>query len=163
MRKRTATLVVLGAFAPGIGGVALATAPTGLKSELLARGGAGELEIHDKSMGLKLDAGQPTDVAVVRATLEPGGSTGWHGHPGPSIVVVKSGAVTLSEPGHRDHGRRRCSTQVFNAGSSFVHPEHAHTFVNSTDVVTEFFVVYMVPAGAAPLLNDVDPAPPECS
>jgi hypothetical protein len=175
MRKRTAALIVLGAITPGVAGVALATPPTpdgALKSELLARGAAGEFRIHDESMGLRMEARQKTDVAVVRATLEPGGSTGWHGHPGPSMVVVKTGALTMREATHRERGqqhgigrggRRRCSEETFPAGSSFVHPEHEHEFVNKTDVVAEFYVIYLVPAGAAPLLNDVPIPPRECS
>jgi hypothetical protein len=175
MRKRTATLIVLGAMTPAVAGVALATPPTptgALTSELLARGAAGEFRIHDESMGLRMQARQNTDVAVVRATLAPGGSTGWHGHPGPSIVIVKTGALTMREPSRHEHGQhraigrgawRRCSEQTFPAGSSFVHPEHEHDFVNQTNVVAEFYVVYLVPAGAAPLLNDVPIPPRECS
>jgi len=172
MRKRTTTLIVLGALAPGVAGVALATPPTpegALKSELLARGTATEFRIRDESMELKMEARQKTDVAVVRATLEPGGSTGWHGHPGPSMVIVKSGALTMREPRHHDHGHvhggkwRRCSEQVFPAGSTFVHPEHEHEFVNESEVAAEFYVIYLVPAGATPLLTDVPIPPRECS
>ena len=42
-------------------------------------------------------------------------------------------------------------------------PEHEHDFVNDSDVAVEFWVVYLVPAGAAPLLNDVATPPRECS
>jgi hypothetical protein len=174
MRRRTVMPVVLGTLVLAGAGAALATPPSGLKSELLARGNAGTFRIHDKSMDLKLHAGQSTDVAVVKATLERGGTTGWHGHPGPSIVIVKSGAVEMREPARRhhgdddddEHGRDRgpaCSVQRFGPGSAFVHPEHEHTFVNVADGVTELYVVYMVPAGAAPLLNDVATVPSECS
>jgi hypothetical protein len=168
MKKRTAALLVLGALAPGAAGVALATPPVGLTSELLARGAAGEFRIHDESMGLKMEARRDTDVAVVRATLAPGGTTGWHGHPGPSIVIVKTGTLTMREPRHRDHGHhhrgwRRCSEQTFTSGSAFVHPEDEHEFVNDAGVATEFIVVYLVPAGATPLLNDVPIPPRECS
>lgn len=172
MKNRTAlTVIALASLATLAAGVALATPPMGLTSELLARGAGGELRIHDKSMGLRLDAKRATDIAVVRATLAPGGSTGWHGHPGPSIVVVKTGIVTMHEPrGHRHdddaHGSRhagRCSVHAFGPGKAFVHPEDVHNFVNDTAEPAEFYVVYLVPAGAAPLLNDV-PAPPEgCS
>jgi hypothetical protein len=168
-KKRTAALLVLGALVPGVAGVALATPPDGLTSELLARGVAGKFRIHDESMGLKMEAKRDTDVAVVRATLAPGGTTGWHGHPGPSLVIVKSGTLTMREPRHRrDHGHhhggwRRCSEQTFPAGSAFVHPVHEHEFVNNSGVTTEFVVVYFVPAGATPLLNDVPIPPRECS
>ena len=170
MRKRTAGLIVLVALVPLAAGVALATPPSGLTSTLLARGAGGEFRIHDKSIPLKLDARGPTDVAVVRATLEPGGSTGWHGHPGPSIVVVKTGTVTMYEPGRRNHAgggayasHKWCSVQAFGPGKAFVHPEQVHNFVNrSTTEPAEFYVVYLVPAGAAPLLNDVATAPSQC-
>jgi hypothetical protein len=175
MRKRTVTVIALAALAPILAGVALATPPSGLTSELLARGAAGEFRIHDESMGLKLRARSATDVALVRATLAPGGSTGWHGHPGPSIVVVKTGTVTMYEPsGRHDHGSdddhaygsrhgNRCSVQAFGPGQAFVHPEHVHNFVNHTSQPAEFYVVYLVPAGAAPLLNDVATPPWQCS
>ena len=169
MRKSTAALLVCGALAPGVAGVALATPPSGLTSELLARGAAGQFRIHDESMGLKMEARRDTDVAVVKATLAPGGTTGWHGHPGPSIVIVKTGTLTMRE-GHQGHhhghdrgGWRRCSEQEFGAGTAFVHPEHEHEFVNDSGVAVEFYVVYLVPAGATPLLNDVATPPRECS
>jgi hypothetical protein len=170
MRKRTAILIALGAIAaPAAVGVALATPPSGLTSELLARGAAGEFRIHDKSMRLRMDARKATDVALVKATLAPGGSTGWHGHPGPSIVVVKSGTVTMYEPAHDhetdeddDNDRRRgCAVQRFGPGQAFVHPASVHNFVNESSATVEFYVAYFVPAGAAPLLRD-EPVPPEC-
>jgi quercetin dioxygenase-like cupin family protein len=66
-------------------------------------------------------------IAVVQATLEPGGYTGWHGHPGPSIVIVKSGTLTLIEQ-HRD----ACVEHSFGPGKAFVHPEDRHNFVNKS-------------------------------
>jgi hypothetical protein len=170
MRKRTAILIALGATAAPVAvGVALATPPSGLTSELLARGAAGEFRIHDKSTRLRMDARKPTDLALVKATLAPGGSTGWHGHPGPSMVVVKSGTVTMHEPApdHEadedddDDRRRGCAVQSFGPGQAFVHPASVHTFVNESSATAEFYVVYFVPAGAAPLLRD-EPVPPQC-
>jgi hypothetical protein len=154
----------------GAVGVALAKPPSGLTSQLLARGAAGEFRIHEKSMGLRMDARKATDVALVGATLDPGGSTGWHGHPGPSIVIVKSGTVTMYEPAHhkkahedddgREH-RQGCAVQSFGPGQAFLHSASVHNFVNSGQGTAEFYVTYLVPADAAPLLRD-EPAPPEC-
>lgn len=160
MRKRTATLIALAAIAPpAVTGIALATPPSGLTSELLARGGARELEIRDRSLDLRLEAEEPTDAAVVRATLEPRGSTGWHGHPGPSLVVVKSGTLTMIQPARGG----TCSIRAFGPGSAFEHPKRVHTFENRTEAPVEFYVVYLVPAGAAPLLNDVPTVPEQCA
>ena len=161
------TLIALGAIAAPVASVALATPPTpadAVKSELLARGAAGTFRIHDKSMDLKLSAKRATDVAVVRATLVAGGSTGWHGHAGPSIVIVKTGELTMREPHHGHHSHRpRCDVTTFKAGSAFVHPEHEHEFVNDTAGVVEFHLVYFVPAGASPAPIDVTPAPKACT
>ena len=162
MRKRTITLFILGAVAAPAAGVALATPPTGLTSELLARGAAGTFRVHDESIGLKLRARQPTDIAVVRAQLQPHGRTGWHRHPGPSIVIVKAGTLTMVEPaGQGQH--QQCSVQDFGPGRTFVHPKHEHTFENRTDAPVEFYVVYFVPEGAAPLLSDVPTVPEACA
>jgi quercetin dioxygenase-like cupin family protein len=137
---------------------ALATAPSGLSSQLVARGAAGEFDIHDKSGKLKLQAKEPLDVAVVNATLAAGGFTGWHAHPGPSIVIVETGTLTMDEA-----VGGACVSQSFEAGKAFVHPEDAHNFKNTGAGTLEFTVIYLVPAGAAPLLTDVTPAPSPCS
>ena len=36
----------------------------------------------------------PTDVLQTDLIFQPGATTGWHIHPGPVVVVVKSGALT---------------------------------------------------------------------
>jgi hypothetical protein len=59
---------------------------------------------------------------------------------GPSLVVVKTGQITMYAPASGrgddddDDGDRRrgagCEVSVHNAGTTFVHPEGAHNFVN---------------------------------
>jgi quercetin dioxygenase-like cupin family protein len=156
MRTKSLFAVVL-ALLTSLGvGIAVATPSAGLKSELLARGAAGEFQIQDDSMDLEIAAEKPTDLAFVKATLEPGGFTGWHAHPGPSLVIVKSGTLTMREPHHG-----RCASHTFGPGKAFVHPEGVHNFVAGS-TVAEFYVAYFVPAGAAPLLTDVPVVPREC-
>ena len=158
-----ALIVALGA------GAAFATPPFGLSSQLLARGTAADLHLYDKDLRLNLHAKEPTDVAIVKATLTapvpatetqpaiPGGSTGWHGHPGASLVVVTKGTLTMREP-----GGKKCSAETFGPGQTFAHPEDVHNFVNTGTDAVEFYVVYFVPAGASPLLRD-EPVPAECA
>ena len=112
MTRRTVPFILIGALAAPVAGVAVATPsrpstpPVGLTSQLLARGAAGEVRLRDDAMGLKLSARRATDVAVVQATLAAGGTTGWHRHPGPSLVLVKTGALTMveSDDGRHWHG-----------------------------------------------------------
>lgn len=168
MNRNMLVIVALTLLAALATGVALATPPFGLTSQLLVRGGATELRIQDQEQRLKLQAKEPTDLAIVKATLAapvpatpttpavPGGSTGWHGHPGPSLVVVLSGTLTMYEP-----EGKKCIAQTFGRGQAFAHPADVHNFVNTGTDAVEFYVVYFVPAGAAPLLRD-EVAQPQC-
>jgi quercetin dioxygenase-like cupin family protein len=52
---------------------------------------------------------------VLQNTIQPGATFGWHSHPGPSLVIVKSGTATFymaDDP--------TCAPQVVQAGSGFV-------------------------------------------
>ena len=44
---------------------------------------------------VKIIAKDPSDVYVVNNTVAAGGYSGWHTHPGPSVVLVKSGTATV--------------------------------------------------------------------
>ena len=135
----------------------MATPPKGLIGTPLARGAAGEFRIRDHDMGLKLRAGKPTDLALVKATLDPGGYTGWHGHAGPSLVVVKTGTLTMYQP--HSHW---CSVETFGPGKAFTHPTDVHNFVNLGTEVVEFYIVYFLPAGASPAPIDEPVVPAGC-
>ncbi|HLG07139.1 MAG TPA: hypothetical protein VI409_00545 [Gaiellaceae bacterium] len=148
------SLAVLGALAAG---TALATPSSGLVGTPLARGAAGAFTIHDKSQKLKVQAKEPIDVALVKATLAPNGYTGWHGHSAPSIVVVKTGPLTAMEP-----SGDTCVTSVYQSGQSFVHSEDAHNFLAGSEGA-EFYIVYLLPEGASPAPIDVTPAPAACA
>ena len=49
--------------------------------------------------------------------FSPGGTTGWHTHPGPSLVIIKSGTMTFYRGDDPS-----CSPQVATAGDAFVDP-----------------------------------------
>jgi quercetin dioxygenase-like cupin family protein len=102
--------------------------------------------------GIKLATRGPVDVATVQVTFQPGGSTGWHVHPGPTLVAVKSGKLTL----HRAKG---CRSRTFSAGQTFVEfgPDDVNLTRNETGDVTETLVTFLLPVGA-PVTVDA-PAP----
>ena len=63
-----------------------------------------------------------TDIVVRHIVIEPGGSTGWHYHPGELIAVVHKGTLTRT--------LEDCSVQVSSAGQSLVEAagdSHAHS------------------------------------
>jgi cupin domain len=102
------------------------------------------------------DAGE---VVVQEITIGPGGTTGWHSHPGPVVVVVKQGTLTYVRA---DGGE--CTATPYSAGTAFVDPGqgHAHTAFNfgSNDLVL-FATYFDVPVGGSPRI-DVPVVPAAC-
>jgi quercetin dioxygenase-like cupin family protein len=86
-----------------------------------------------------------TDAYVQSNTWQPGGSTGWHTHPGWSLIFVTSGAVTAYEGDDPS-----CTPHVYTAGQSFVDEGggHVHLIRNETDAVATGVAVQLIPAGA---------------
>jgi transposase len=76
-------------------GVAQATPPSNLKSTTLGRIHLGPF--HESSHGFTISSRHPTDTVVLTTTINPGGSTGWHSHPGPAFIVVIRGTLTVYE------------------------------------------------------------------
>ena len=91
-----------------------------------------------------------TDVLQTDLIFQPGGTTGWHIHPGPVVVVIKTGALT-------EIHSNGCMT-VHPAGSAFFeNPNEVHNVVNQTGVVTEVYATFLSPTGTQPLIPVSDP------
>ena len=73
--------------------MAQATTPSGVTSTTLGQISLGPY--HQTSAGFKLFTKDPTDTVVTTTTITPGGSTGWHSHPGPAFIVVTQGTLTI--------------------------------------------------------------------
>ena len=58
---------------------------------------------------------RPSDFIVHENVIDPGGSTGWHSHPGPALVIVNEGTFTLY-----DGDDRKCRPHRYGPGQSFV-------------------------------------------
>ena len=77
----------------------------------------------------------PSDLYVQSNVWQVGGFTGWHTHPGHSLVTVTAGAMT-----NYDGDDPTCTGKVYTAGMTFVDHggDHAHMvrnegFVEATD------------------------------
>ncbi len=95
-----------------------------------------------------------TDVVVAVNTFDPGGSSGWHSHPGGAIVVVQQGQLTL----YKAVGDT-CKVKTYTAGQSFFErPTDVQDGVNegTTDVVA-YVTFPSVPAGGSPRIDRPDP------
>jgi quercetin dioxygenase-like cupin family protein len=91
-----------------------------------------------------------SDLHVLSNRIAPGGSFGWHSHPGPSFVIVKSGTATVylgADPTCRPHRIR--------AGKGFVDrglQVHAVRNEGRVDLVT--VVVSFTPRGATRRIDE---------
>ncbi len=94
------------------------TVGVGFTATSIARGNVGVVDVISQVNGydVQIKTTSSTDVAVSTLVAVPGGTSGWHSHLGPVIVVVKTGELTLYRAGH--HGI--CSRTVYPAGSGFV-------------------------------------------
>ena len=141
-----------------IGPAAQATPPVGVTSTVFAI--ASFNDIHAKTLSsdwqARIDTKGATDVWVLENRIAPGGTYGWHSHPGPSIVVVKSGALTLyrgDDP--------TCTPEVVTAGSGFVDDGgDVHVVRNEGTVDAVVYVVSLVPKGANRRIDQ--PSPGNC-
>jgi len=100
-------------------------------------------------------------VMVQEITIAPGGTTGWHSHPGPVVVVVKAGTLTYVREAKGD-----CIDTPYPAGVAFVDPGqgHAHTAFNLGSENLVLVATYFdVPAGAGAQRIDVPVVPPACA
>ena len=149
-----------------IGGVVLATAPTGVTSTLFAVGRFADIDARtltdiDPSVDTnfwqaRINTKGLSDVYMLENQIAPGGSFGWHSHPGPSLVIVKTGALTLYKGDDPT-----CTPQVIPAGSGFVdNGGDVHLVRNEGSVETDVFVVSLVPAGFQRRIDQ--PSPGNC-
>ena len=156
-RKKRLVTVILGALALsaalGVGTV-LGTPGAGVSASPPDRGTIAEpFKLKIKGL-VSIKTKQSTDLATQTITIQPGGHTGWHSHPGPAFVIIKAGTLTFY-----DGDDRRCSPQAFSAGKAFVDRGggHVHIGRNEGTVPVELSVAYLLPAGAATRTDAADP------
>jgi quercetin dioxygenase-like cupin family protein len=105
-----------------------------------------------RDWGIFLKTRGESDVYVNRLTLAPGANGGWHSHPGPSIISVKSGTATFYD---------ECDDFIphhFPSGTGFVEDaECVHILRNEGDVTLEVIVMQIVPQGAPRRIDEADP------
>ncbi len=162
MRSRWAlcALLVLGGLTVFAANV-LATPATGFTGSTLAKATYGEIfsQVHTvpATWNEHIQTKGDSDLYVQQNTWQPGGSTGWHTHPGPSFVIVTQGSVTAY-----DGDDPACTPHVYTANTAdnaFVDPGdgHVHIIRNETSTVAQTIAVQLVPAGATRREDVSDP------
>lgn len=163
MTARTMAFVGFGAAAAitGLLSVTQATPPSNIVSAtVLARASF----VAPTDIMFQIKDGR-TEVIQVREAQEtvmqqiiigPGGSTGWHSHPGPAVVLIKSGALTVYSSDDPT-----CTGRTYSAGQAFI--EHGQGLVQfagnlSPSQNVEVWVTYFdVPPGGPFRLDAANP------
>ena len=143
-------IIIIGGFllltSLTVAGVARATTPSGATSTTLGRISLGPY--HETSPDFKLFSKDPTDTVILTTTIAPGGSTGWHSHPGPAFVVVVQGTLTLY-----DGDDPTCTPHRYGPGTGFLDPGLRRVHIARNEGTTPVTVVqtYLnVPPGGFP-------------
>jgi quercetin dioxygenase-like cupin family protein len=149
IRSPVLALVLLAAFA----GVALATASSGFTPTELARGTLSP-SVHFNSGAVKFQTKGQVDFVTNSVAIAAGGSSGWHSHPGVTLVTVASGTVV--------HYDAHCVRTVYAAGTAFVESgDHPLLVRNETASPAVNIVTFLVPAGVPTRIDRPNPGCPQ--
>src|SRR5215216_2538827 len=156
MRRAILLMAVAVTVLAVVVGAALATPPKGTTPTPLTRATLGKFEAHNDAIEVESDR-RSADAALAKVVIEPGGSTGWHHHPGVALVAINSGTVTEYDA--------KCEKSIYKAGKGFVESnDEVHLVRNHGNVKAVLYVTFIVPTStpADGLLID-DPQPRSCN
>ena len=159
MRTKRSLLLALAAMAliSILGsGVAIATPPSGVISTTLGIGSLDDIDAKflSSDFQVRISTKGASDVHMIENRFPPGATFGWHSHPGPSLVIVKSGALSVY---HADDPT--CTPEVVTAGHGFVDSgADVHMVRNEGSVETVVYVVSIIPAGATRRIDQPQPS-----
>ncbi len=158
---------IVAAFSAVAAGVVL-TPSSGIlpfpQTQVFAR--ASFVDLTDIKFKIKGQRGQEVlqvnnarETVVQRIVIAPDGHTGWHSHPGPVVVLIKSGQMSFyssEDP--------TCTARTYSTGETFIDngQGHVHIARNEGSENLEIWAVYFdVPPGEAFRIDA--PNPGNCS
>ena len=163
-RRQLAFLVIVAAVSTGLAGVALATPGSGvLMAPVFARASFADptdIRFKVKKQGQEVvQVNNARETVIQQVVIAPGGHTGWHSHPGPVVVLIKSGQMSFY-----DSEDPTCTPRIYSAGEAFVDSGQGHVHIarNEGSQNLELWATYFdVPPGG-PFRIDA-PSPGNCS
>jgi len=118
-----------------------------------------KIRVPSIDTAITCNAANPCDTAFQQGTLQPGGTTGWHTHPGPTFVAFAQGDGTV----YHDMGSSCPGTKI-GAGSGFTQmPTEKHVLKNDGPQPIVVYTLYLLPHGTPNTGIRVDqPQPMAC-
>jgi len=159
--------IIVGAVVTAVAGAVLATSGAGTTGVVAARAAFADVvdlkfSVRDGHRGRdNIQVRNAGDTVMQQITFAPGGFSGWHSHPGPAVVLIRSGELTFY-----DGDDESCNGRTFSAGQASIDPGqgHVHFAVNRGTTAAEVWVTYFdVPPGTGGAGVRIDaPAPGNC-
>ena len=148
----TVAVVALGAIATAaiamVGRDSQPTGPQGIHITPLAKGTIGS-SVHAKAAGIEITTNGRKDMLVTAITVDVGGSFGWHSHPGPVLVAVSKGTLTVY-----DATRHGCQRSTVTAGQAFIEDgHHVHLARDEGSAPVELNATFLARPGTTEFLK----------
>ena len=156
--RRIVTLLSVFAFGGCVVGV-LASPAVGVAPTLIGRGTYEPFKVrtpNDSPIDVEVKTKTPVDIVVRTHDYDPGGSTGWHTHPGPVFITVLQGSVTFYEADDPT-----CTPKVVYAGEGYVDTGRGHYGRNETGAPARDVTVILAPVGQ-PFRGELPAPSPYC-
>jgi len=155
-KRRNLALIATGALASFGGAIAIAVASpsSGVTPTVHVLGATLGDDVQLNADRIKFQTKEPVDVSVVTLTIAPGGTTGWHSHPGLAVIAVAEGTGTLYFAD--------CSSRTYGKGQAFVESgdDRPTAFRNESSRPVVLTVSFIAPKGAAIRNDEANPGCP---
>jgi quercetin dioxygenase-like cupin family protein len=164
MNRKSKFLLSCGVAASIAAGIALATPTIGAVYNVVLSTGTAARDINahahleipgmheDFSVALSTDGA--SNVIQQEIKFAPGGTTGWHTHPGILLLTL------AADSGPIDWYDAKCGKTVYNAGDSWTEGTKLHDVVNNSSTDAHFLVTYIV---AKDVNKRTDQSAPRCA
>jgi quercetin dioxygenase-like cupin family protein len=130
-------------------------APANVPHGTLAGGSVNVLSVDAFTRAINQAHG--TNAVLQHNSFTPGQSTLWHTHPGPHLVLVVTGEITLTD--------NHCNVTTYSQGQGFATGLDTHIAVAGPDGA-DFYSLYLLPAHASDLRTPPagqSASPPNCA
>jgi quercetin dioxygenase-like cupin family protein len=134
-----------------IAGVALATPTVGLFYNSILVTGTSNRDIHthafvavpgsEEGFNAELETEGASNFVVQDAIFSPGGTTGWHTHPGVLLLSL------TPDSGPIDWYDAKCGKHVYQPGDSWTEGTTLHDVVNNSSLNAHLVVTYVIAKG----------------
>jgi hypothetical protein len=157
MKAKWSLAVVVGLA--GVGGVVqnvMATPGQGFTAVQQWKGAFESIDIKHVSDDHKVELRTKglSDVYVTRNAIAVGGHSGWHTHPGPSLIIVTEGWIMAY-----DGDDPTCTPTRYDKGEGFIDPGdgHVHLVRNESGAPAETVATQILPQGSTRRIDSPDP------